>query len=800
MTISPLRPRPSTLSSSIDDIDLSNPKNNEKRHSLSMSQGTDKSEEDLRVLRRKRRETVSSTLKGIPKATNATSRGPVPVPPKVEEKSTNSSASSSAKPTNNAKSSAPTNNSSNANTVIKGQSVKSDEAKRLSIRAHSPIKLDGNRDNATSANPKAETTAESLRRSLNGPTNSLLSSRDSLNLSPPASPPRGPPPANNTPNRATSAPNTTPNRMNDYQKKYGSYNGTNNAPIEDMAIRVVVRKRPISRGELARGDRDVMEIMRGGVVLLHEPKVKVDLTKHIETSEFIFDDAFSHEDSNEIIYDRTIKHLMPFVFDGGKATCFAYGQTGSGKTFSMMGCSPDDPASATVNAGLYVLAARDIYTFLAQPQYQHLNIYVSCFEIYGGKLLDLLNERSIVKCLEDAKQQVQLPGLTEHYCRSVEELLNLMAMAHEQRSTGSTGANESSSRSHQVMQIVLKDAKPKRKGQQGSISDGGKLSFIDLAGSERGADTTHASKQTRMEGAEINTSLLALKEVIRSLEKKNGYTPFRGSKLTQVLKDSFVGEKTRTCMIACVSPSHSNCEHTLNTLRYADRVKEHQSSGSNPNVPAASSAGANNAAVVKKVSNPNANNNINSNISSSNQVSKDDLDKPNPPPSLGLLKQKSAPILKANSQSKENNNSNNSKVPSTRIPGTNVNRRLSAAPIEAWEPSSNSSNNKNPKNSEKVRKSSEKDSIDSKKSLSNTDLIQRTVDLLSAHRSSIAEMVEVMKDEMELVQNMENMEDRDSESYVNRLDIIMELKSESVRNLRDELKKFQEYRKKNKGN
>ncbi len=108
----------------------------------------------------------------------------------------------------------------------------------------------------------------------------------------------------------------------------------------------------------------------------------------------------------------------------------------------------------------------------------------------------------------------------------------------------------------------------------------GKLSFIDLAGSERGADTTHNSKQTRMEGAEINTSLLALKEVIRSLERKHGHTPFRGSKLTQVLKDSFVGEKTRTCMVACVSPSHSNCEHTLNTLRYADRVKEHQSSAS----------------------------------------------------------------------------------------------------------------------------------------------------------------------------------------------------------------------------
>lgn len=192
---------------------------------------------------------------------------------------------------------------------------------------------------------------------------------------------------------------------------------------------------------------------------------------------------------------------------------------------------------------------------------------------------------------------MQLPGLTEHLVKDVNELLDLMAQAHMQRSTGTTGANLESSRSHQVMQIVLREPEPIAQanqrlrgrpnisivapaaaGNQGATC--GKLSFIDLAGSERGADTTHNSKQTRMEGAEINTSLLALKEVIRSLAREHGHTPFRGSKLTQVLKDSFVGEKTRTCMVACVSPSHSNCEHTLNTLRYADRVKEHQSSNS----------------------------------------------------------------------------------------------------------------------------------------------------------------------------------------------------------------------------
>ena len=96
---------------------------------------------------------------------------------------------------------------------------------------------------------------------------------------------------------------------------------------------------------------------------------------------------------------------------------------------------------------------------------------------------------------------------------------------------------------------------------------------MDLAGAERAEENLGTDRQSRMDGAEINKSLLALKECIRAMDQDKDHTPFRGSKLTQVLKESFVGD-CRTVMIANLSPASSTSEHCLNTLRYADRVKE----------------------------------------------------------------------------------------------------------------------------------------------------------------------------------------------------------------------------------
>ncbi|XP_077004017.1 kinesin-like protein KIF24 [Tamandua tetradactyla] len=322
-------------------------------------------------------------------------------------------------------------------------------------------------------------------------------------------------------------------------------------------IRVCVRKRPLGMKELRRGEINIVTVEDKETLLVHEKKEAVDLTQYILQHVFYFDEVFGETCTNWDVYMRTTHPLIQHIFNGGNATCFAYGQTGAGKTYTMIGTHQ--------NPGLYALAAKDIFRQLevTQPR-RHLFVWISFYEIYCGQLYDLLNRRKRLFAREDSKHVVQIVGLQELQVDSVDLLLEVILKGSKERSTGATGVNADSSRSHAIIQIQIKDSAKRTFGR---------ISFIDLAGSERAADARDTDRQTKMEGAEINQSLLALKECIRALDQEHTHTPFRQSKLTQVLKDSFIGN-AKTCMIANVSPSHMATEHTLNTLRYADRVKE----------------------------------------------------------------------------------------------------------------------------------------------------------------------------------------------------------------------------------
>ena len=339
--------------------------------------------------------------------------------------------------------------------------------------------------------------------------------------------------------------------------------------IEIPKTKVIVRKRPLNQKEIASKEVDNISIIEENKVVISELKQKIDLVKYIDKKEFIFDKAYDEKSSNDKIYKEEIRPMIYNAFyQKAKITCFAYGQTGSGKTYTLFG---NVNSNKNIVYGLYALAGYDIFQIKNnEPKFKYFEIFVSFYEIYCDKLYDLLNNKNRLETREDYKHDINIVGLSEQKINSLEELMKIINLGSKQRTIGKTGANSESSRSHGIIQLRIFDTK--------NNSQHAKISFIDLAGSERESDKVNVDKKTRIDGAAINQSLLALKECIRALEQDQIHLPFRGSKLTLVLRDSFIGN-CKTLMISTISPGYKTSEHTLNTLRYAYRLKEIRNMG-----------------------------------------------------------------------------------------------------------------------------------------------------------------------------------------------------------------------------
>jgi kinesin family protein 2/24 len=112
---------------------------------------------------------------------------------------------------------------------------------------------------------------------------------------------------------------------------------------------------------------------------------------------------------------------------------------------------------------------------------------VSFFEIYAGRCLDLLNDKNTLNILEDKNNNIQIQGIVEQVATNAKGLLEIMETANKARTTHSTVANDTSSRSHSICQVIMRNG-----------SDIGKLVLVDLAGSERAQDTQSNNRQRRM--------------------------------------------------------------------------------------------------------------------------------------------------------------------------------------------------------------------------------------------------------------------------------------------------------------
>ncbi|KAI8801930.1 P-loop containing nucleoside triphosphate hydrolase protein [Cladochytrium replicatum] len=334
---------------------------------------------------------------------------------------------------------------------------------------------------------------------------------------------------------------------------------------------VAVRIRPLSQREL---DRDNCTVVARAAdshqVQLIDPLDEDDVLRKDRPREWLyeFDYVFPESTHQVELYQKTTKSLIDWVIKGYNATVFAYGATGAGKTYTMLG-TEDSP-------GVIVLALVDLFERIehhqALPHRPRLDVTMSYLEIYNENIRDLLSgSPEPLDLREDAHRGVVVSGISSVIARSAEEVLGYLEQGNKNRSQEATGANEVSSRSHAVLQVQVSCKYVNAKNA--TVQRYGKLSMIDLAGSERAAETQNRGIRM-IEGANINRSLLALANCINALvdSKKGKYVNFRDSKLTRLLKDS-LGGNCRTVMISNISPANHHFDETHNTLKYASRAR-----------------------------------------------------------------------------------------------------------------------------------------------------------------------------------------------------------------------------------
>eukprot|EP00930_Biecheleria_cincta_P039527 TRINITY_DN27167_c0_g5_i1.p1 TRINITY_DN27167_c0_g5~~TRINITY_DN27167_c0_g5_i1.p1 ORF type:complete len:978 (-),score=188.26 TRINITY_DN27167_c0_g5_i1:18-2951(-) len=333
-------------------------------------------------------------------------------------------------------------------------------------------------------------------------------------------------------------------------------------------ILVAVRCRALLQQEISAGGHGVIKIQGGQTVVLEDPQTTAadDYLRLNKSKErrYMFDAAFDQTVFNHEVYERTTRFLIASVLQGFNATVFAYGATSAGKTHTMLGYA-DEP-------GIMLLTLRDLFTEVSsQKSDNHIEVKCSFLEVYNENVRDLLRpDGDFLDIREDPVKGMCVAGISEvGGLESAEEIMALLQQANKHRTTESTGANITSSRSHAVLQVTVHQRD--RAADIVAKVNLGKLSMIDLAGSERASHTNN--KGMRMiEGANINRSLLALGNCITALSSAVSFVPYRDSKMTRLLKDS-LGGNCRTVMIANVSPCHINYEDTHNTLKYANRAK-----------------------------------------------------------------------------------------------------------------------------------------------------------------------------------------------------------------------------------
>ncbi|NXW83937.1 KIF27 protein, partial [Alopecoenas beccarii] len=344
--------------------------------------------------------------------------------------------------------------------------------------------------------------------------------------------------------------------------------------MEEIPVKVAVRIRPLLSKEVLHNHQVCVRLVPNTQqIIIGKDRV------------FTFDFVFGKNSTQEEVYTVCIKPLVVSLTEGYNATVFAYGQTGSGKTYTIGG--GHIASIAEDEKGIIPRAIQELFQHISENCKIDFHVKVSYIEVYKEELRDLLELETSVKELhirEDEKGNTVIVGAKEFQVECADEVISLLESGNAARHTGTTQMNEHSSRSHAIFTISIcqkqfAESQTNTDAAQDSSWKSAqmiasKFHFVDLAGSERVTKTGNTGERFK-ESIQINSGLLALGNVISALgdpKRKSVHIPYRDAKITRILKDS-LGGNAKTVMITCISPSSSDFDESLNSLKYANRAK-----------------------------------------------------------------------------------------------------------------------------------------------------------------------------------------------------------------------------------
>mmetsp|Transcript_27410 Transcript_27410/g.87833 ORF Transcript_27410/g.87833 Transcript_27410/m.87833 type:complete len:869 (-) Transcript_27410:75-2681(-) len=352
-------------------------------------------------------------------------------------------------------------------------------------------------------------------------------------------------------------------------------------PAADAAgrVRVVVRLRPPVGKELEDEDDTCVAEM----VPEHN---RVILRKNQwESDTYTFDSVFPMHSSQRRVYETAARPIVESVMEGYNGTIMAYGQTGTGKTHTMGNLgdlSTKDQVEGMGDAsmrGVMIRAIEDIINMVKEDKLHNYSIKVSYLQLYLDTLLDLLvPEHDNISIQEDtATGEVTFPGSAMAEVRTLGDFVKILQRGESNRVVANQKLNSTSSRSHSVLVVQLR--KIPKQGNEGGGMNGGlasvtarisKLLVVDLAGSER-IKKTGSEGVMLDEAKSINLSLTTLGKCVHSLSEGGAHIPYRDTKLTRMLKDSF-GGSARTSMIITIGPRREHLREHMSTLEFGQRA------------------------------------------------------------------------------------------------------------------------------------------------------------------------------------------------------------------------------------